>query len=284
VSVVYLDNHLVHYEVFGRGQPIIFLHSWVGSWRYWVPIMDIVSERYRAYALDFWGFGDSDRKYGVFTLDEYERMLVAFMDEIGIQKANLVGHGMGGMVAIRAAKSMPERFPRLVVVSTPLRGETLHEPAKSSGAGALSRMLRGGPSSNRFRAAWQVPLEDKDARQEILDDTDTLTEDVIQSIEDSIVATNLEPILKELHNTPILAVYGEKDTITPPDHSTGFFEGEPANGRPQQLITLPQTSHFPFLEEATTFSRLLLDFLVSEGTPVEIKEQWRRRVSQRDYL
>jgi pimeloyl-ACP methyl ester carboxylesterase len=243
--------------------------------------MDIVSERYRAYALDFWGFGDSDRKYGVFTLNEYERMLVAFMDEMGIQKANLVGHGMGGMVAIRAAKGNPERFPRLVVVSTPLRGETLHEPVKVTGAGAISRLLRKGQAQNRFREAWQINLEDKEIRQEIIEDTEMLTEDVTQSIEDSIVATNLEPILMELHDTPILAVYGEKDIVTPPDHST-YFENE--NGRPQQLITLPQASHFLFLEQATVFSRLVLDFLVSEGTPVEIKEQWRRRVSQRDYL
>jgi pimeloyl-ACP methyl ester carboxylesterase len=279
VSVVYLDNHLVHYEVFGRGQPIIFLHSWVGSWRYWVPIMDIVSERYRAYAIDFWGFGDSDRTYGIYTLDEYERMLVAFMDEIGIQKANLVGHGMGGMVAIRAAKSNPERFPRLVIVSTPLRGETLHEPARP---GTLSRLLgRSSQAPSRFREAEQANLDDKEVRQEIIDDTEMVTEDIRQSIEESIIATDLELILPELHNTPILAVYGEKDVITPPNHST-YFDKD--NGRPQQLITLPQTSHFPFLEQVTTFSRLLLDFLVSEGTPVEIKEQWRRRVSQRDYL
>jgi pimeloyl-ACP methyl ester carboxylesterase len=68
----------------------------------------------------------------------------------------------------------------------------------------------------------------------------------------------------------------------PSVHAEAHFH---ENGRPhQQTIVLPRANHFPFLEHSSTFGRLLLDFLVSEGTPVEIKEQWRRRVSQREYL
>ena len=39
MSVVLLDQQVVHYEVLGRGRPLIFLHGWVGSWRYWIPVM-----------------------------------------------------------------------------------------------------------------------------------------------------------------------------------------------------------------------------------------------------
>ncbi|MCL6543573.1 MAG: alpha/beta hydrolase, partial [Roseiflexus sp.] len=62
MSAIHIDNRLVHYEVVGRrGAPVIFLHSWLGSWRYWLPTMEHASERYRTFALDFWGFGESDR-------------------------------------------------------------------------------------------------------------------------------------------------------------------------------------------------------------------------------
>ena len=54
MSVVTLDGEIIHYEVLGRGRPIIFLHGWVGSWRYWVPTMQAASINFRAYAMDLW--------------------------------------------------------------------------------------------------------------------------------------------------------------------------------------------------------------------------------------
>lgn len=83
MGALYLENRLVHYEIIGRrGPPIIFLHSWLGSWRYWLPTMEHVSERHRAFALDFWGFGESDRREGAFSLTEYVTMLFGFMDHL----------------------------------------------------------------------------------------------------------------------------------------------------------------------------------------------------------
>jgi pimeloyl-ACP methyl ester carboxylesterase len=124
VSAIHLNNRLVHYELVGRrGHPIIFLHSWLGSWRYWLPTMDHISERHRAYALDFWGFGESDRKDSDFSVSEYVNMLFGFMDNMGLTRVNLAGHGLGGMVAIRAASEQPERFGKLMTVNTPILGE-----------------------------------------------------------------------------------------------------------------------------------------------------------------
>jgi pimeloyl-ACP methyl ester carboxylesterase len=280
VSAIYLDNRLVHYEVFGRrGAPIIFLHSWMGSWRYWVPVMDVISEHYRAYALDFWGFGESDHGRHTFTIADYEQMLIAFMDDMGIRKANLVGHGLGGMVAVGAASHSPERFLRIVTVSTPLDGSIISESAKPA---TLSRLLgRSKPANIWSKLLSGIPVENDEVNKELKEDTDNLSEEVVQIVYESIVSTDVTSILKTLEDIPLLAIYGEKDTLVPPGHAT-VLDNE--NGLPQQRIVLPKTSHFPFLENTSTFSRLLLDFLVSEGTPVEIKEQWRRRVSQREYF
>jgi pimeloyl-ACP methyl ester carboxylesterase len=59
MSAIFIDGQLAHYEVIGRGKPVLFLHGWVGSWRYWVPTMQTISSTNRTYALDLWGFGDS---------------------------------------------------------------------------------------------------------------------------------------------------------------------------------------------------------------------------------
>ena len=49
MSIIVVDNQVVHYEVLGRGRPVLFLHGWMGSWRYWFPTMEHVQRYYRAY-------------------------------------------------------------------------------------------------------------------------------------------------------------------------------------------------------------------------------------------
>lgn len=278
MSAIHLDNRLVHYEVFGRGQPIIFLHSWVGSWRYWVPTMDLASERYRAYALDFWGFGESDRRGVQFTVSSYADMVLNFMDEMGIAQANLVGHGLGGMVAIRAARERADRFIKLMTVNTPLYGQVLAPHVKSGG---FAKLLGRGNASNVWsRLVRQIPIADPDVQQEIYEDTDSLSEEVVASVQESLLDTDLRPALQKLE-VPLLATYSERDALVNPEHAAWLND---LTDRPIQLLTLPRANHFPFLEQSNIFTRLLMDFLRSQGTPVEIKEEWRRRVSQLEYL
>lgn len=278
MSAIHLDNRLVHYEVFGRGQPIIFLHSWVGSWRYWVSTMDLASERYRAYALDFWGFGESDRRGVQFTVSSYVDMVLRFMAEMGIMQANLVGHGLGGMVAIRAAREHPERFIKLMTVNTPLYGKVLTQHVKGGG---FAKLLGRNNAANVWtRLIRQIPIADPEVQQEIYEDTDGLSEEVVASVQESLFDTDLRSALQQLE-VPLLATYSERDTLVNPEHAQFLHD---MVDRPVQLLTLPGMNHFPFLEQTGTFARLLTDFLRSQGTPVEIKEEWRRRVSQLDYL
>jgi pimeloyl-ACP methyl ester carboxylesterase len=242
--------------------------------------MEEVAVRYRTYALDFWGFGESERNSTNVSLEVYADMLYQFMDDMGISKANLVGHGMGGMVAVHAAKRSPERCLRLMLVSTPLQGSILSQLTKG---GTFSRLLgRNNPTTMWSKLLRQIPIDDPEVQQELYEDTDSLSEQVVTSVQRSIQDTDLRPIMRQLDpNIPLLAAYGEKDGIVPPDHAD-FLNHD--YGLPHQLIILRGVNHFPFLEQTTTFSRLLMDFLVSQGSPIEIKEQWRRRVSQLDYL
>lgn len=120
MSVISIDDGLVHYEVLGRGRPVILLHGWLGSWRYWVPAMQHLSGKYRAYAIDLWGFGDSgkdNRRYGI---TEQVTMLHNFFEKMGIPKAVLVGHSLGAAVALSFARRFPERSHRLMLISPPL--------------------------------------------------------------------------------------------------------------------------------------------------------------------
>jgi pimeloyl-ACP methyl ester carboxylesterase len=279
VSATHLNNRLVHYEVVGRrGQPVIFLHSWLGSWRYWLPTMEAISDRYRAYALDFWGFGESDRHESTFSLPEYVTMLLDFMDSLGMQRCTLVGHGLGGMVAIHAAAQHPERFMKVVAVTTPIQGASLQHAARP---GTFARLLGWNNTSNIWsRQLRQMNVEYPQILSEIIEDTESLSESVVKKVIDSVVATDLREDLGRLE-VPLLAVLGEKDTIVGLDQGRFLRED---HSHLQQVIRLQKSSHFPFLDQQNVFSRLLVDFMTSQGSPVELKSEWRRRVSQLEYI
>ena len=58
------DSGVLHFEMIGRGEPLILLHCWIGSWRFWRETMEYLVDNgaYRVYALDFWGIGESERQ------------------------------------------------------------------------------------------------------------------------------------------------------------------------------------------------------------------------------
>jgi pimeloyl-ACP methyl ester carboxylesterase len=120
MSAITIEDDLVHYEVLGRGRPVILLHSWLGSWRYWVPAMQQLSMKYRTYALDLWGFGDSGRDARRYDFRSQVKLLDQFMEKLGITKAALIGHGLGASISVRYALEYPDRVPRLMAVSPPL--------------------------------------------------------------------------------------------------------------------------------------------------------------------
>lgn len=120
MSAITIDSELVHYEVLGRGRPVILIHGWLGSWRYWIPVMQQLSANYRVYALDLWGFGDSQKNPARYSLQSQVNLLTQFMEKLGINKAALVGHSFGAAIAIAFARRHEVLTSRIMTVSAPL--------------------------------------------------------------------------------------------------------------------------------------------------------------------
>ncbi len=120
MSAISIGGDLVHYEVLGRGRPVVLLHGWIGSWRYWVPTMQQLQSNYRIYALDLFGFGDSGKNPQKYSLEHQLVLLDDFMKQLGIPKAAVIGHGLGALIALTFARRYPDRIPRLLLVSAPL--------------------------------------------------------------------------------------------------------------------------------------------------------------------
>jgi len=259
LSAILLDSSIVHYEVLGRGRPVIFLHGWVGSWRYWISAMQVTSTSYRAYALDLWGFGDTAHNPLYYSLGQQANLLDRFLNEMGIGKIALVGHGLGGLVGMTFATRFPQSVDRLMAVSCPLDYFAVNARLRNDSPAQLTEWLSG---------------RSPEAATALSDSSKTDAKAISDSIA-GLQGTNIFGEFRTL-NIPCLLVYGDRDpAITTPD-------GEYSLSTMTHQIELEASGHFPMIDETTRFNRLLTDFLALDSglspRELQMKEEWRRRV------
>ena len=265
MSAIIIEEEVIHYEVLGRGRPLIFVHGWLGSWRYWIPTMQALSSDFRTYALDLWGFGDSGKKPERYSLDKQADLIHGFMDQLGILKAAFIGHGLGGLVLIRFIRQYPDWADRVMAVNVPLLGipDSVRQQLISTPPANLVESFLG-------RGATVDPIRLEAAK------TDTAAVvTTVQGLANSAVSVKDE--IAQLTKACLL-VYGEKDPLIPPP-SSDWVSGFVGN---VHLIGLEESRHFPMLDEATKFNRLLSDFLTLKAgedlSNLGLKEEWQRRV------
>lgn len=260
MSAIIIDDKIVHYEVLGRGKPIIFLHGWVGSWRYWIPTMQVASTSYRAYALDLWGFGESAKEDKFYALEQQTELLDQFMNAMGIGKVALVGHGLGAAVALLYAAKHAFVVDRAMVIAMPAKGDGLMEKVGSTIPTELAgRVLEG------------------TAPQNIVSEAAKADPAALSTSFEELQFINLIELSRQV-TTASLVVYGQKDpVIDAPDLGD--------NGNLPQMfhhIIFEDSGHFPMLDQPSKFQRLMKDFLdlPSGESPrqLQLKDEWKRRV------
>lgn len=262
MSAIILESSLVHYEALGRGKPLLFLHDWLGSWRYWVPTMMELSHSRRAYALDFWGFGDSDKTHAYYSVDGYVRQVDLFMKQMGINKIPIIGHGLGGIVALRFAKQFPDRVQQAMVVSTPISASYL--------SSALSGFAGGDNPASRILG------RQLNSYQEVAMEADKIDSRAVVETVHSFLQEDLTLLVEDL-TIPVMLVYGAQDSIIQRPPVDWLDDLDYYNA---YAFLLETARHYPMLDEPTKFNRLLLDFLIHENDwdQIEVKESWRRRM------
>ncbi len=118
-NFVRVGDYNIHYVEAGRGEPMIMIHGWLCWGAYWKKIIPLISNRYHVYAPDLLGHGISDKPLGKevsYGTDAQAERIIAFMNALGIRKAVLVGHSMGGEIAAKVTLAEPERVKGLVLV------------------------------------------------------------------------------------------------------------------------------------------------------------------------
>jgi pimeloyl-ACP methyl ester carboxylesterase len=262
MSAIILDGSMVHYEALGRGRPIIFLHGWVGSWRYWINAMQIASTSFRAYALDLFGFGDSLQDSQHYSLAQQANLLKRFLDEMGIGKVALVGHNLGALVGFTYLKQWPQSVDRMMAINYPFEYSAVSPRISTDTMPALVNWLAAHTS---------------EAASALSDASKVKQEAVVASMAGLQANANIFAGVRD-QGVPCLFVYGPNDPAVtmPPQTLTDSLP------RHMHQINLEGAGHFPMIDNPTQFNRLLTDFLALDSgaspSELQLKEEWKRRV------
>lgn len=266
MSSITTDQGIVHYEVYGRGRPVILLHGWLGSWGLWQETMAYLGRFYRTYALDFWGFGESGKKRETYDVQDFVSLVDQFMEQLGIVQAPLVGHSMGGTVSLSVAVQYPHRVQKVVVVGSPINGESLSFLLKLFGKRTIAALVYHNLWAFRLSFRILAPFYSRDPRWADMMDRDVsriTLESFLLSIA-SLRQTDLRPKVGRIQ-VPVMGIYGDRDIVVDPGQWKPLAEGMPQ----ARIERYTDAGHFPMLDVPQRFMHTLHEFLESQP-PIEV--------------
>jgi pimeloyl-ACP methyl ester carboxylesterase len=274
VAFVSVDGLRIHYQTVGQGSDVLLIHGWVSSWRMWARTMSrLAAGGYRATAIDLVGFGESAKPADDwYSLDNYTAMLVAVCDQLHLDRPALVGHSMGGTLALDLALNSD---PRAVLAAAPVvTGElnfSVHHFLKSPSARRFVQWLRQRKFFSALGAMRPLAapglMRDPVRKRNQQDLQRTNLNATFGSLR-TIVGANLADHLKDI-TAPTLILIGGRDTVVAPAQGRLAAQRIP-NAR---LIEWPTVGHSMVDDWADEFDRLLLDHLkqsAESGAPDSI--------------
>ena len=223
--------------------------------------MAYLGHYYRAYALDFWGFGESGKKRDTYSVQDFVSLVDQFLEELGITQAPLVGHSMGGTVSLSVAIQYPKRVQKVVVIGSPIVGSSLSFLLKMFGLPTIAYIIHYNLWGLKLGFQILAPLYSRDKHWAKMMNRD-LSQTTLESFSTSIASlrhTDLRPYLDQI-NIPVMGMYGEKDIVVDPHQWEPLMEGVPQS----KIERFETAGHFIMLDEPDDFKERLKNFLDCE--------------------
>ena len=236
--------------------PILVLHGWGAHIEAVGPILAALDGAADVIALDLPGFGESEPPEEAWDVDSYARFIVHFLDELGVERAHLVGHSHGGRVSIALAADEPGRVGRLLLVDSagipPRRGWRYRRRVAVAKLGRLVGKL-GGPGRQlqdrmRARVASRDYLEASEA---------------MRGTFRAVIAADLRDRMPRI-GAPTLLVWGERDDDTPLWMGQEMERLIPDAG----LVVLEGAGHYSYADSPGQFGAVARRFLVEQPRAV----------------
>lgn len=245
----------------GAGEPLVLLHGFPLHRGIWKGQLEALATKSRTIAFDLPGFGQA----GAIRTPESLQALTAIIDSslhsIASPAAVMVGHSLGGYIALQQFADHPERVRALVLVSTRASADSPEAAAKRHAT--ISRLRQEGPGSYAVESARNLLSPSNASKPELFVEVLQMIRSApVPSMISTLLAMVSRPDFSDLLGeikVPTLVVWGEEDRTIPPEETKKLAKAIPgAKG-----VAIPGAGHLPFLENPSAFNQAVLEFLAS---------------------
>lgn len=260
----------------GEAPVLVFIHGWLLSRSYWQPLIELLSPRYPCLGYDLRGFGDSQAPQSEqlqrnYSLEAYAQDVVELLAKLNIEQAWLIGHSLGGSIAIWGAKCCPERVKGIICLNSGGGIYLKEEFERFRNAGA--RIVRRRPRWLAYlplvdllfaRAMVAQPLSRRWGRQRLQDFLKADYQAALATLMDSTTEkeVHLLPQIVANLSQPLYFLAGSDDQVMElkyVQHLASFHQLFEANGR--NVFTIPDCGHLGMVEQPFLVSQHILSLL-----------------------
>src|SRR5512144_1907563 len=289
-STVSLHGHQLHYVTAGSGPVLVLLHGLLGSRQGWAHLMSVLAQDFTLVAPDLFGHGESAKPLGDYSLGAHAGTLRDLMETLDVPTATIVGHSLGGGVAMQFAYLFPERCERLVLVSSGLGREIsllLRAPTLPGSewllplvsarwlrkrSETLGRQLRklGIRSSPDIVEEWRgfSTLGGAETRRAFLATIRTVVGPGGQTVD-------AHEKIRLFEDLPVLLVWGARDRLIPVKHAVVTRRAIPGS----RLEVFEDAGHFPHLCDPERFANVLRGFIHDTSPRRYDPARWREMLA-----
>jgi len=268
-----LHGNRVSYRTGGEGPLLVLIHGITSSSASWEPVLPALADHFEVLAPDLLGHGQSDKPAGDYSLGSHACLVRDLMLTLGYESGTIVGHSLGGGIAMQLAYQFPELIDRLVLVSSGglgrevslfLRAVTLPGAELVLPLIASQAVLQAGEAVARAfgRLGLQAGSDLGEMARGIASLNDVGARRAFVHTARSVIDVGGQRVdardrLYLAEAVPSMLIWGEGDPIIPAAHGVRAHELMPGS----RLELFEGGGHFPHLDDGTRFTRLLREFV-----------------------
>src|SRR5690349_15517309 len=151
-----LHGHRAVYRTCGSGPTVVLIHGMINSSRHWETVAQKLAGSYRVIAPDLIGHGDAATPRGDYSLGAHAASIRDLLTTIGVDRATIVGHSLGGGVAMQFFWQFPQRTERLVLISSGGLGQEVSPMLRAAALPGVSALLGAAAHRRTLDALWSA--------------------------------------------------------------------------------------------------------------------------------
>ncbi|HEY5502614.1 MAG TPA: alpha/beta hydrolase [Candidatus Anoxymicrobiaceae bacterium] len=285
MAVAKIDGTSIAYEVTGDGPPLVFLHCWTGSKRFYFNQVEKFSRDYTCVCVDFPGHGESGELEGTdYSVERFGEMTRTLLARLGIKRAVFVGHSLGGMVCFYLGIHYPDSVAGLVLLDTTshLSGFFFQR------LGALAAVALGAVGAALWNTGFKLtkavvagtaathPLAGPDPRLLSARECSRGSNKAMTLTLNKARNFNATPRLGEI-SAPALIVVGNADLLADVRHANRMATGLPNS----TLLVVRGAGHMTLFEKPEIVNDAMADFLARTWPPAKAAKKAAKKAARK---